>query len=439
MKCVKLVAIGVLILVPAIVMLVLLFRYSVNVPFWDQWSHVDLIDKARSGNLTLNDLWAQHNEHRQLFPKVAVIVTQYFTGYNLKVHTFFNLIVALITFGLLATKVQHLFIKQKWVSFTAMAVMAWLFFSPIQWINWIWSFQLGFFMAVFFVVYSLYLLSKPNVLENNVVFWVAILSGVGATYSLGNGVIIWFVGLVLLRAYGARPRHMIIWVASASLTSLSYFYHFHRSPDSLALVTVIKQPVAVARYVFIYLGRNLAYTVEGAKWTGIVLLLVLLISIFVIYKAKRLKQIWFWLGLVLYVLATAFAAAVSRLNFGVEHAFVFSYTTISVLFVIAVVMMALFALTLFAKTGRSLQPKWLIGAVFLLGLLSYPAGNSFVHNYNKGVALMYDQSRHMHKVENCVYEAISPDDECLTIVYPAPREVWQKIQVLKKLHWGKFE
>ncbi len=39
-------------------------KYMVDVPFWDQWKLVPLLEKSYEGTLSLKDLWSQHNLHR---------------------------------------------------------------------------------------------------------------------------------------------------------------------------------------------------------------------------------------------------------------------------------------------------------------------------------------------------------------------------------------
>ena len=44
--------------------------YGVNVPWGDQWDGMaPLFEKWFAGTLSFGDFWAQHNEHRCLFPR----------------------------------------------------------------------------------------------------------------------------------------------------------------------------------------------------------------------------------------------------------------------------------------------------------------------------------------------------------------------------------
>jgi len=70
----------VLALVPLAFLLCVVARYAVPVPYWDQWEFVPLLEKTYHGQLTFHDLWAQHNEHRILFPRIIMLALAHLTG-----------------------------------------------------------------------------------------------------------------------------------------------------------------------------------------------------------------------------------------------------------------------------------------------------------------------------------------------------------------------
>ena len=49
---------------PAMALLADIHRFAVNVPFMDDWQFVPLLERARNGTLTFQELWAPHDEHR---------------------------------------------------------------------------------------------------------------------------------------------------------------------------------------------------------------------------------------------------------------------------------------------------------------------------------------------------------------------------------------
>jgi hypothetical protein len=61
---------------------ILIALTAVNVPFWDEWEWADLIFRFHMGTLSFADLWAQHNEHRMLFPQLVFLGLDQFGGWS---------------------------------------------------------------------------------------------------------------------------------------------------------------------------------------------------------------------------------------------------------------------------------------------------------------------------------------------------------------------
>src|SRR3989344_476679 len=69
---------------PIIYLIYIAAKYSVDIPSYDEWFFVPLFEKMFSGTLTLQDLWAQTNEHRLVVTKLLMLMFVKFTGWNLK-------------------------------------------------------------------------------------------------------------------------------------------------------------------------------------------------------------------------------------------------------------------------------------------------------------------------------------------------------------------
>src|SRR6267142_5943506 len=59
--------------VPLLILIWVVARYAIDVPYLDQWDFAPLIDKMYQGQLTFHDLWMQFNEHRIFFPKLIML------------------------------------------------------------------------------------------------------------------------------------------------------------------------------------------------------------------------------------------------------------------------------------------------------------------------------------------------------------------------------
>ena len=60
-------------LLPPSYLLYLIARWGVDLPFWDQWEFVPLLEKMAGADLQLQDLTARHNEHRIFFPRLVML------------------------------------------------------------------------------------------------------------------------------------------------------------------------------------------------------------------------------------------------------------------------------------------------------------------------------------------------------------------------------
>ena len=67
-----------------------IYRFGVDVPFWDQWELVPFLDLWASGTLSLGDLFSQHNEHRIFFPRLIMLLLAAATGWNSRAEMWFN-------------------------------------------------------------------------------------------------------------------------------------------------------------------------------------------------------------------------------------------------------------------------------------------------------------------------------------------------------------
>lgn len=427
-----------LVAIPIVFLLALLVHYSVNTPWWDQLSFIDLMTKLHNGQLRLYDLWAQHNEHRILVPQAVELISGKLTGFNFRVPVLLNFVVAFTSFGILMHLLRTSFSSRLTRAILAIP-LAWLIFSPIQWVNWLWGFQLAFYMSVGFTIFTIWLLVQKRYAVNT--WWLVLVLAVAGitTYCNGNGLLIWPIGLCILLWQRANRQQVIAWCTTGLVFIASYLYKFRRSPDSPKLSTLIKEPVAVIKYVLGYLGRNLALTPTTARWIGAVMVAAICIAAWYVYKRNRFSVIIAWLGIAAYALGTAALAASSRLNFGVDHGFISnSYPTISVMFIVSTLVVVVYALLLWVSDFRKTQLAAYLVTFSVFGALCALPLPAYATNYTKGLTDLRGLSSHLHNVQDCVYHASSPDDDCLLKLAPSKPDGWRYIKQLKALHWGDF-
>src|SRR5438270_13475536 len=82
-------AVLLLIATPPLLIGLLILRDGVDVPFWDQWDGTaPLFEKMAAGTLGFADFFAQHNEHRILFPRLIFFGLGCLTHWNIRAELF---------------------------------------------------------------------------------------------------------------------------------------------------------------------------------------------------------------------------------------------------------------------------------------------------------------------------------------------------------------
>ena len=181
---------------PALIPLILIFRYGVNFHYYDEWvpDMAGVLIKAHSGQLTLGDIFAQHNEHRPALTRLIWVAMDPITHWN----NISNLIVSwLVVVG--TSFLMGLLIRKSQVRG---GLVVWflcnlLLFSPAQNENWLWGIGLANFLPGFFFLAAILAVRSR---QGMAVRLAACLGLAGlATVSLGSGLLVWpLAGLLLL-------------------------------------------------------------------------------------------------------------------------------------------------------------------------------------------------------------------------------------------------
>jgi hypothetical protein len=212
---------------PALLLLADIRDFAVNVPFMDDWQFVPLLEKARSGTLTFQDLWAPHDEHRLLLPRIIIIASMFATGGDYRVQSYITFaVVAIISACLLWLMIRLNENRNSVLGTWALANIA--LFSPIQFHNWLWPMQFAYFLPYTFLALCFCALyARVPALPKFVLAAVFALAG---NYSFVQGNLIWPAALpVILFApdilrKGVRRNFAIAWVIVGVVALTLYFW-----------------------------------------------------------------------------------------------------------------------------------------------------------------------------------------------------------------------
>ncbi len=213
-------------LLPAMALFADIHRFAVNVPFMDDWQFVPLLERAMNGTLTFKELWAPHDEHRLLLPRMIIIASMFATHGDYRVQCFITFaVVAIISACLLWLMVRLNGYKSSVICTWALANIA--LFSPIQFHNWLWPMQFAYFLPYTFLALCFCTLyARIPALPKFVLAAVFALAG---NFSFVQGNLIWPAALpVILFApdilrKGVRRNFAMAWVVLGALAVTLYF------------------------------------------------------------------------------------------------------------------------------------------------------------------------------------------------------------------------
>lgn len=343
---------------PLAVLLYKLPHYGFTFPYWDEWYVASLIDRAQSGQLLFHDYWVQHNEHRPLFPRLLMVGMALLTRWNVAWELAANVLFAFGCFVLLA----WLGLRQAdsarrpwWLA----PVFSFFVFSWGQMENWVWGWQIEWFMGGLCVVGGIVLLAGG--LPQWPALIVAILLGGVASYSMANGLLYWFAALPVVLwgrtpAPGADTRaerqrlwlRLLFWAAAAVLVFQTYLIDYKKPEVSPSFSILWTSPLVFSKYVLLYLGSPVAAIFYPPIWhgpdpapavwpqyvpglLGCVGFVLLFVGLF--RKGGRVRyELTPWLSLAAYAIGGALLTGMGRAGFGAAHGLTSRYIGVSLLF-----------------------------------------------------------------------------------------------------------
>lgn len=238
---------------------------GVNVLFWDEWFYVDFIREVRSGGSWLPWLLRQHNEHRVLPMKLAMIPLAELTHWNMLAEMYFSALLAgLIIYGL--WKIYRRSVGDDLLLF---APVAWIVCNLAQYQNMLYGMMMCFYLTVLGFVWALVFLAWRDLRG----MLLAIFCGFMASFSILNGFLVWPVGLFLLLVWKDRAWRIALWTAGGLGSALLYFHPFGLAPETHLAPFSLGGLLQVARFTLTAQGAPLgAGNVPWSLVFGLVLM-----------------------------------------------------------------------------------------------------------------------------------------------------------------------
>ena len=431
--------------IPPILIAATVLRYGLNVPYWDEWALVGLLDKAHAGQLTFSDFWNQHNEHRPVLPRAVMLALAKATGWDIRYELAANVVVALCVLGMLALLIGRT------VRAVAPSLTPWLIlaaslttFSVTQWQNWLWGWQLQIFMNALAAVVTVWALALWGARWPGPAL--AFLAAVAGALSFGGGLLLMpLVAFGLLIApqwdHGtSRLKPLALTVAGSAGVAILYFNGFRYPGHHPSPFVLFSNPLSYLSYVLIYLGAGLGAESKlvSEVWGALGFVTFTWCGVWLWARSPGLRRpLLPWILLGLYGLLSGFMTGIGRVGLGVEQALSPRYITISSLFWVSCAVIGALALTRILADGavprsRALTVVAVTASLLTLAAVSY--GASWIH----GEAAVKGFNNGMRRGGECLLDYDRAPDECLRFLFPDVALVRKGAQRLESLSLGPF-
>ncbi|MGB8691489.1 MAG: hypothetical protein WCD53_29785, partial [Microcoleus sp.] len=245
-------------LLPVVLLIGFVANFSVNVPIDDEWRLASLFDKIATGNVTFNDFWALHSNHRIVFPKILIAVLAFVSRWNINYQLCLSIGLAVITF--IATyKLASMQVKNVGDDLWHLAniLTCILLFSLVQHENWLWGFQLAWFLVNLCFVAAVYALVSNHKLLPDIRMSIAAGFCFIASFSLAQGLLSWLAVIPAVVALEGnvveKRKRLIFWMLLFVATCAVYSIDYHPSRKT-SIILLLNKPLVVIDYFLSLLG-----------------------------------------------------------------------------------------------------------------------------------------------------------------------------------------
>lgn len=328
---------------PVILLFWFVSTFSVNVPFWDDWELVKLFEKIDSGIVNFQDFTNQHNEHRIFFPKIIFAIIAFSSNWNIKLETYFNLLLALVNFVLLyKIAIPNSEQSNKKLFNLVNVAICILTFSLTQYENWLWGFQISWFLINTCLIMAVFIITVPKNLPPNLRIFLASLCCFIASFSSAHGLLCWLAMLPSIYPIEGNNKdkrtRIFVWIVLFIICVTLYSIGYEKPSKHPSIIFVLQQPLIAAEYFFTIIGYSFGKRIFNPVFTGLIIFFAFSffnIHFFKNYRSDFGNKAAPWLSLGWFAILFALMTTVGRAGFGVAQATSSRYVTVLILLVIS--------------------------------------------------------------------------------------------------------
>ena len=354
--------------IPAVLYLLYVFEYSVNVPYADDWSFIPLVDSALHGHLSMSEVWTQYGDTRVVLPKLIFVAFAYIDHLNIRSILLFSAVLFIASYGLLLALLRIYLTKRLTVLPVLVVGIVWFSLEDVQ--NSLWSFQLAWYLTPFLFVAMIYFLLVPRQYQT-VFLGLGIVAAVGASYSLIQGFALWPVGLICIlwntpwerRVYfraatwiSAAVASVAIYVRGYNTSNAACFPHTRKCALSFGL----SHPFLLLRYFVVLVGnvvpepwKDLNIVVPEVLGTAISVAAVLVVVSQ--FRERRLLVVPLPCSLILFGVCFDLMIAVGRVGEGLPAALQYRFTMPNLILLVGIVIYACARLPTLRRVHRPID------------------------------------------------------------------------------------
>lgn len=423
---------------PAILLLWFVTTFSVNLPLSDDWTLIDLFDKIYNNTATFKDFFAQHNGDRIFFPRIIFTVIAFISNWNIKLEIYFIFLLSLSNFLILYKIAELNYNKLGKILFHLLNIITSMAnFSLNQYENWLWGFQISWFLINTCLILAIFILTVPRRLFVNIRLSLAATCCFVASFSSAHGLLSWLAVLpsVFMIEGNVKDKkiRLLMWIGLFAACVAIYYIGYEKSDNHPSFLFFLKNPLKIFVYFFTIIGFPLSRNIFPPIIAGLTLFFTFLFFNFLCFtnhKSEFTVRSVPWLSLGWFAILFALITTIGRTDFGIEQVTSSKYITVSVLLFISCVQLC--GLWILYKYKHINGKTIFFGSALCLGFLL----ELFLSSSTATIVEAQNTYIQRKTGENCL-EIISFIDNspnnCLSVIYPDLSFIRRESKVLQKI------
>lgn len=360
---------------------------------------------------------------------------------------YFSLLLALVNFVVLYKIAASTWNKNNKILFHLFNFITCLInFSLIQYENWLWGFQIAWFLINTCLISAVFILTVPQNLLPNIKIILASLCCFIASFSSAHGLLSWLALLPSVYILEGRNKQkksrILLWMGLFVFCIAIYSIGYVKPSHHPGLLFILQQPLIASEYFFTLIGFSLFTNVFNPIITGLIIFIIFLFFNFfclINYQSEFVSKAASWLSLGWFALLFVSMTTVGRAGFGVEQATASRYVTVSMLLIISCLQLCrLWILYKWQDADKNTYMFLGLCLGFLISIFVYSSNYSLVAGQN--IFIQRKAGENCLEIINYIDKPIiNSPNTCLNFIFPNPKNLIRELStILEELKFRNF-